>query len=135
MPVNMNTPENQNYFSQIFQEYSESGLNNSPTNTISNSVKVLNLMTYVEKVVQKRCRLNVLNSPTDELTKYLNEATLPMNINSLEWWKLNSFRFPVMSRMAKDFLAIQATSVPSEQIFSKAGDTIQAKHARLSEKS
>ncbi|CAG8683650.1 13026_t:CDS:1, partial [Racocetra persica] len=66
-------------------EYSESGLNNSPTNTTSNSGKVLNSITYVEKVVQKQYRLNVLNSPTDELTKYLNEATLPMNINPLEW--------------------------------------------------
>ncbi|CAG8817579.1 356_t:CDS:2, partial [Racocetra persica] len=96
IPVNMNTPENQNYFSQIFQEYSD---------------------------------------PTDELTKYLNEATLPININPLEWWKLNSFHFPVMSQMVKDFFAIQATSVPSEQIFSKAGDTIWAKYARFSEKS
>ncbi|CAG8738582.1 29448_t:CDS:2, partial [Racocetra persica] len=135
MLVNMNTPENQDYFSQIFQKYLESGLNNSPTNTTSNSEKVLNSMTYVKKVAQKRYQLNVLNSPMDELTKYLNEATLPININPLEWWKLNSFHFLVMSRMAKDFLAIQVISVPSEQIFSKAGDTIQAKRACLSEKS
>ncbi|CAG8731114.1 7583_t:CDS:1, partial [Racocetra persica] len=39
-----------------------------------------------------------------------------------------------MSRMAKDFLAIQATSVPSEQIFSKAGDTVWARRARFSKK-
>ncbi|CAG8826826.1 23000_t:CDS:2, partial [Racocetra persica] len=96
--------------SDLQAEYSESGLNNLPTNMTSNSGKVLNSMTCVEK----------------------NEATLPMNINPLKWWKLNSFHFP---QMAKDFLAIQTTSVPSEQIFSKAGDTIQAKRARLSEKS
>ncbi|CAG8716475.1 10521_t:CDS:2, partial [Cetraspora pellucida] len=34
----------------------------------------------------------------------------------------------------KDYLAIQSTSVLSEQVFSKAGNTIQAKHTRLSEK-
>ena len=37
--------------------------------------------------------------------------------------------------MAKDYLAIQSTSVPSEQVFSKASDTIRVKRARLSEKS
>ncbi|CAG8743893.1 6872_t:CDS:1, partial [Cetraspora pellucida] len=35
----------------------------------------------------------------------------------------------------KDYLAIQSTSVPSEQVFSKASNTVQAKRIRLSGKS
>ncbi|CAG8563835.1 35654_t:CDS:2 [Racocetra persica] len=134
MPVNMNTPENRDFFNHIFQDYLMPELN---ANMVSNTKKLSNSMTYMEQVAQKQRRANVLSSssPTDELSQYLSKATLPMSINPLEWWKLNSFHFPGMSQMAKDFLAIQAMSVPFEQIFSKAGDTVWAKRVRLSEKS
>jgi hypothetical protein len=36
----------------------------------------------------------------------------------MDWWKENSIRFPVLSKMAKDYLAIQAASIYSEKIFS-----------------
>ncbi|CAG8839952.1 40934_t:CDS:2, partial [Gigaspora margarita] len=43
-----------------------------------------------------------------------------MDIDLLDWWKLNCTRFPNLSKMSKDYLAIQSTLVPSEQVFSKA---------------
>ena len=42
-----------------------------------------------------------------------NEDTDP-----LEWWKINENQYPRLSKMARDFLAIPSTSVPSEQCFS-----------------
>ena len=45
----------------------------------------------------------------------------------LEYWRKNAFRFKVLSRMARGFLAIPTTSVPVEQIFSQAGDLITKK--------
>ncbi|CAG8767271.1 174_t:CDS:1, partial [Dentiscutata heterogama] len=69
-----------------------------------------------------------------ELTQYLNEAILSIDVDSLNWWKLNHTRFSYLSQMAKDYLAIQSTSVPSKQVFSKTGDIVRVKHARLSEK-
>ncbi|CAG8676065.1 22394_t:CDS:2 [Racocetra persica] len=106
MPVNMNIPENCDFFNHIFQDYSVSELN---INTVSNTKKLSNSMIYMEQVAQKRQRANVLSSssPTDELSQYLT----------------------------KDFLAIQATSVLSEQIFSKIDDTVRVKRVRFSEKS
>ncbi|CAG8765970.1 31607_t:CDS:2, partial [Gigaspora margarita] len=71
----------------------------------------------------------------NEFTQYLNEAVLPMSIDLLNWWKLNSTCFPYLSQIAKDYLAIQSTSVPSEQVFFKADDTVHAKCTCLSEKS
>ena len=58
-----------------------------------------------------------------------------MDTDPLDWWKLNCKCFPNLSKMAKDYLAIQSISVPSEQVFSKAGDTIRAKCSWLSDKS
>ncbi|CAG8748221.1 14065_t:CDS:2, partial [Gigaspora rosea] len=65
-------------------------------------------LTYTEQIAQKKRRTN---------------------------WKLNCTRFSNLSQMAKDYLVIQFTSVPSEQAFSKAGNTVQAKRTRLSDKS
>ena len=39
----------------------------------------------------------------------------------LLWWKLNAHRYPVISKMAKNFLTIPATSVSSESTFSTGG--------------
>jgi hypothetical protein len=37
------------------------------------------------------------------------------------WWKLNAHRYPVVAKMAKNFLSIPATSVSSESTFSTGG--------------
>ena len=42
----------------------------------------------------------------------------------LKWWKINQLRFPILSKMARDFLAAQASSVPSERGFSRSGLTV-----------
>ncbi|CAG8722712.1 8247_t:CDS:2, partial [Racocetra persica] len=70
----------------------------------------------------KRSRMNTNN--LYEIQQYLNEPTISKKIKPLYWWKSNYNRFPNLSKMAKDFLAIPATSVPSEQIFSLAGRII-----------
>ncbi|ODO03308.1 hypothetical protein L198_02152 [Cryptococcus wingfieldii CBS 7118] len=38
----------------------------------------------------------------------------------LQWWNRNEFAFPIISGIARDFLAIPASSVPCERLFSYA---------------
>ncbi|CAG8853617.1 2478_t:CDS:2, partial [Gigaspora margarita] len=122
MPDDINTEANRAVFNNIFRtEYSALSFNNSSTNSES-----LNL-TYTEKIAQKKRKTNMNSNRMDEFNQYLSEAITSMDIDPLDWWKLNCTRFPNLSKMAKDYLAIQSTSVPSEQVFSKAGDTIWAK--------
>ena len=35
----------------------------------------------------------------------------------LNWWKINQSRFPTQAKMARDHLAMQGSSVPSERGF------------------
>ena len=58
-----------------------------------------------------------------ELDKYLAEDTeeLTAEFDLLEWWKLNAARFPVLSKMARDILAIPISTVASESAFSTSG--------------
>ena len=43
------------------------------------------------------------------------------NFDILAWWKAHAEKFPVLSTMARDFLAIPLSTVPSESAFSLGG--------------
>ncbi|CAJ0909807.1 4654_t:CDS:2 [Entrophospora sp. SA101] len=53
----------------------------------------------------------------DEVEKYLLLAK-ENECNPLMWWCTHKETFPSLSELAKDYLAIQSTSVPCEQSFS-----------------
>lgn len=50
------------------------------------------------------------------------------------FWKEKACQFPNLASLARHYLAIPATSVPSEQVFSLAGGIVTAKRARLKSK-
>ena len=56
-----------------------------------------------------------------ELNSYLDYPSLEPDTNPLEWWKAENGRFPNLAYLAKKFLCICGTSVPSERVFSSAG--------------
>jgi hypothetical protein len=47
-----------------------------------------------------------------------------VEVDILEWWKINSIKYPVLSKMARDILAIPASTIPSESAFSTGGRVI-----------
>jgi hypothetical protein len=50
----------------------------------------------------------------------------------LLWWKVNSKKYPNLSRMARDYLAIPGTSASSERLFSSGKLMITDTRSRLS---
>jgi hypothetical protein len=63
--------------------------------------------------------------------RYLNAPLAEDGTNPLAFWKSNSFHYPVLSTMAKDYLTIQASSVPSERAFSSGTDLVTADRCSL----
>ena len=55
-----------------------------------------------------------------EFDIYMSEAVVDNypNFKVLDYWKINSDRFPNLSRMARDYLAVPGTSTQSERAFS-----------------
>ena len=50
----------------------------------------------------------------------------------LAFWKAHAHEYPVLSMMAKDYLTVQASSVPAERAFSSGGNMISADRCSLS---
>jgi hypothetical protein len=67
-----------------------------------------------------------IQQSSNELDRYLKEDLTPrkVEVDILEWWKINSSKYLVLSKMARDILAIPASTVPSESAFSTGGRVI-----------
>ena len=50
----------------------------------------------------------------------------------LAWWSQHGHIFPRISVLAKKYLAVPASSVPAERVFSLAGNLVNKKRARMS---
>ena len=53
------------------------------------------------------------------------------NCNPLSWWKVQEKNLPRLAKLCKEIMCIPATSVPSERVFSKAGELVSAKRTSL----
>lgn len=66
-----------------------------------------------------------------EIDMYSSEPEIHRNCSPLQWWKNRANQYPALSYLAKRHLAVVATSVPSERVFSTAGQVVSARRSRL----
>ena len=71
---------------------------------------------------------------TQEIESYRKEPRLAYNDDPVQYWTKKS-SLKNLSKLAQKYLVAQATSVPSERVFSTAGDIISAQRSCLSEDS
>ena len=78
------------------------------------------------------------SAPTSELGQYMATNFLRTlspnefaNFDILAWWKEREIQYPVLSAMARDLLAVQASTVASESAFSTSGRIISDRRTRL----
>lgn len=79
----------------------------------------------------------LVDGPSDkheesEVSAYLREYVNTDDEDPISWWKQNSTKYPRLSVLARRYLAIPATSVPLEKIFSSAGLILTKLCSRLS---
>ena len=70
----------------------------------------------------------------DEINCYLDNIKTPQALpetDPLQWWIDHKSRFPTVFKIARKYLNIPATSVPSERLFSDAGNQITNDRNRL----
>jgi hypothetical protein len=72
----------------------------------------------------------------NEMERYFQEGVESSrpNFDILNWWKVNSTKFPVLSEIARDVLAIPVTTVASESAFSTGGRVLDPYRSSLAPK-
>ena len=85
--------------------------------------------TLASQIFKKR-----VYSQDEELDRYVREPVLEVDkfTDVLFWWKYAAKKYPNLSRMARDYLAIPGTSTSSERLFSTATDLLTENRNRLS---
>lgn len=67
----------------------------------------------------------------EEVTSYKATGCISVDEDSLAWWKSNEHKYPHIAKLAQCTLAVPGTCVPSERVFSTAGDIVTASRSRL----
>jgi len=76
--------------------------------------------------------LNTQPESENEIQTFFQMPLADRNEDIILWWKRNASCLPVLSGLARIYLAIPATSTPSERVFSTAGNLISEKRTSLS---
>ena len=74
---------------------------------------------------------NVAAGRKNELEMHRAESTIHRRHDPLAWWKMNDMRFPKLGKLARKYLSAPPTNVPSERLFSIAGDVYDSKRSCL----
>lgn len=83
---------------------------------------------YMTSVQQPKSEQDICEA---EVSQYKKEPSINATENPLTWWRQNNERYPSLAILAKKYLCIPATSVPSERVFSTAGDIVTAQRSQL----
>lgn len=71
----------------------------------------------------------------EEIDRFIAEPVVHRKgeekLDPLKWWASHEVLYPRISRLAKQILAMPASSVPSERIFSLAGNIVNKKRSQL----
>lgn len=71
----------------------------------------------------------------EEIDRYLSIDREHKDTDILIWWQQNENKYPILARMAKDFLGTPATSVPAERLFTRGSLTVRKHRNRLNPES
>ena len=66
-----------------------------------------------------------------KLFRYKAEPSIAVDQRPLHWWAAHQHIYPNLSKIARMYLCVVATSVPSEQLFSTAGNVVSVKRSAL----
>lgn len=53
------------------------------------------------------------------------------NLDVLNWWSIHEKQFPLLAKITRKYLCVQATSCSAERTFSTGGSTVTAKRNKL----
>ncbi|XP_019179871.1 PREDICTED: zinc finger BED domain-containing protein RICESLEEPER 1-like isoform X2 [Ipomoea nil] len=125
---------------ELFNDYAASTPASSTTGSVSTPIdfsqSTVGRPQHLLKSQIKKQRLESGGMKKTELEIYLAEAIVEeeTSFDILRWWKLNAERFPILSKIARDVLAIPISTVASESAFSTSGRILDPFRSSLTPK-
>ncbi|CAG8688867.1 1333_t:CDS:2 [Rhizophagus irregularis] len=94
----------------------------------------INTKHHYENYLKKKRKITLmarLSKPNvvvvNKVEEYLQLPEIPLESNPLTWWNEKKERFPILSGLARKYLAVSATLTASERLFSDAGNLLTNK--------
>nr|XP_055074907.1 E3 SUMO-protein ligase ZBED1-like isoform X2 [Misgurnus anguillicaudatus] len=84
-----------------------------------------------EKMSSHRRTMSIQDKAEKEIQMYKETPPTFTSDDPAAWWWNQRMTYPLMSNTAFSYLCVQASSTPSERVFSTAGDTICAERSRI----
>ena len=99
----------------------------------SNSKKRKTLTDLLSSVAPQPTRpISLEQRIAKELEIYnVNQDGCHLDSDPLQWWKCNENVYPHLSKLAKKYLCVTATSCSSERLFSISGNIVTKKRTQL----
>nr|GMD89744.1 zinc finger BED domain-containing protein RICESLEEPER 2-like [Ipomoea batatas] len=136
---------------ELFEEYKKMHQPQSSQSTQRESTGLSNASSLTDDISQRKGKEKKNKSDfkkykveigcgeqKSELDRYLNEELDndedDDDFDILAWWKKNSHRFPILSTMARDILAMPISTVASESTFSTGGRVLDTYRSSLTPK-
>lgn len=111
---------------------SESEIEPNLTNDDGPTMRKRRLYSRFDQTVEKNSEsTSKLAAGIIEVNKYFEEELANRKEDPLVWWKARKHVYPRLFSLVKKRLCIQATSVPCERLFSKAGQIQNEKRSRM----
>ncbi|KAK0131561.1 Zinc finger BED domain-containing protein 1 [Merluccius polli] len=82
-------------------------------------------------IVLQQSSMSIKKRVERELQIYQEVPPVPMSGDPAAWWWNHQKSYPLLADLAFSYLCVQASSTPSERVFSTAGDTICPERARI----
>ncbi|XP_058775691.1 zinc finger BED domain-containing protein RICESLEEPER 2-like [Vicia villosa] len=126
------------YVALSLAESSSSVVNLDTNNTSSSQVNVVAVRTGFDEIVSIIQESEAISPIKSKLQDYLDEGIyIPKSafFCALDWWRNNSMKYKILSKMAADILAISISTVASKSTFSVGGRVIDEHRSKLNEES
>lgn len=124
-------------YKRIFQSENANEHIGNVSESIEEGTKKKPRMRLGHQFMQHKIEIGEAKSKSD-LDSYLNEDILVLDekedFDILKWWKMNANRFPILSHMVKDILAVPISTVASESAFSTGGRVLDCFRSSLTPK-
>lgn len=110
----------------------EHGTDTAVPATTSRPLVASSVWNAFDHLVMNKEKTQTESAPEREIMEYAEQPLLDRGNDPCEWWRsIGHLKYPYMSTLAQKYLAIPATSVPSERAFSTGGNVVTPHRERL----